>query len=369
MASLELKYFDECCNEPAKPWLIKGVPAADEDSSWFGPPGSLKSMLLTDIAVSVATGNAWRGYKTKAAAGVVYFALERAGLTRRRLAAYAMRDGLKNLPIAVADRIIDMCDESCIATIMDTVKAAEVKFGIPVGFIVIDTYSKGIAAGGGDEDKAQHQNLAAANLKKIHEGIGHPIHMATIGHTGKDESRGERGSNAKVGHIDLGVQMSGGLVKTATVVKANDQPEGPLTSFSVQEIVLGVDEDGEPRVAGILSAEAANAQVGAPRLGKRQAAALDALRRLGSIDVDAWREELFRCGILDRNAKNPREPFRRLKMDLSATGLIIERDGIVRPSEGGISLCPGGPPMPPHFPITVSSPPICPVAPSHVTSL
>jgi hypothetical protein len=283
----------------------------------------------------------WRGYKTKAAAGVVYFALERAGLTRRRLAAHAVRDKLVNLPIAVASDIVDLLDEICIVTITDTIKAAEAKFGIPVGLIVIDTYSKGIAAGGGDEDKAQHVNVAAANLKKIHEGIGHSIHIATIGHSGKDQSRGERGRNAKLGHVDLAVQISGDRVKTATVVKANDQPDGPLTSFSVQEIVLGVDEDGEPRVAGILSADVVAAPTAARKLSMRQDAALSALRRLGAIHVDKWKEELFRCGTLDANAKNPREPFRRLKLELSDAGLIVEQDGIVRPSDGGTIPSPG----------------------------
>ena len=44
----------------------------------------------------------------------------------------------------------------------------------PVGLIVIDTYAKGIAAGGGDEDKAQHANIVAANLKMIHERLKIP---------------------------------------------------------------------------------------------------------------------------------------------------------------------------------------------------
>jgi hypothetical protein len=365
---LKLQYFDECASEPAKSWLIKGVLAADEDSSWFGPPGSLKSMLLTDIVVHLAAGINWRGYKTKAPAGVVYFALERAGLTRRRLAAHAVRDKMNNLPIAVAGDLVDLLDEICIVTITDTIKAAELKFGIPVGLIVIDTYSKGIAAGGGDEDKAQHVNVAAANLKKIHEGIGHSIHIATIGHSGKDQSRGERGSNAKLGHVDLAVQISGDRIKTATVVKANDQPDGHLTSFSAQEIVLGVDEDGEPRVAGILSTAALAAPTAVRKLSGRQDAALSALRRLGAVHVDVWRDELFRCGTLDGNAKNPREPFRRLKMDLTTAGMISERDGIVRPVDGGTAMSP--------LPSQLISSPVFPIpppppllAPSHVTSL
>src|ERR1700738_5294753 len=143
----------------------------DEDSTWFGPPGSLKSTLLVDLAIHLAAGKNWRGFKTKMKAGVVYFALERASLTRRRIAGHSKRDGLKNLPIAVAGDIIDLITDGCVEIISATVKAAEERFGVPVGLIVIDTYAKAVAAGGADEDKAQHVNTVAANLKRVHEKV------------------------------------------------------------------------------------------------------------------------------------------------------------------------------------------------------
>ncbi|MCK1639583.1 AAA family ATPase [Bradyrhizobium sp. 157] len=339
MRALPLKFFDECANEPPKPWAVKGVLALNEDSSWFGPAGSLKSTLLTDLAVHLAAGKDWRGFKTKMQAGVVYFAFERAALTRRRLAAYAKRDGLATLPISVADQIVDLIDVSCVEIITETIKAAEARFGIPVGLIILDTYAKGVAAGGGDEDKAQHTNAVAANLKRIHEYVGQPLHIALIGHTGKDESRGERGSSAKTGHIDVGVQISGeGKVKTATVVKGNDQPEDALTAFEGEEIAIGFDADGDALTAFIVSPRTVQAAPeGASRLSDMQVLALDALKRAiaahgtgGAVAVDIWREELFRSGVLDGEAKNPREPFRRLRNGLARLRRIVEQDGTVR---------------------------------------
>ena len=112
--------FDQCADEPPKPWAIKGVIALDENSSWFGMPGSLKSALLTDSPCT------WRGASTGvpcnegSARDGLYFALERSALTRRRLAAYARRDGVAGLPIAVTGDIIDLIDLSCIETIAAT---------------------------------------------------------------------------------------------------------------------------------------------------------------------------------------------------------------------------------------------------------
>src|SRR5262249_57275010 len=43
---LKLTFFDECLEIKPKNWIIKGVIAKDENSSWFGPPKSIKSGLL-----------------------------------------------------------------------------------------------------------------------------------------------------------------------------------------------------------------------------------------------------------------------------------------------------------------------------------
>jgi AAA domain len=376
VTALSLKFFDECCDEPAKPWAIKGVIAMDEDSTWFGPAGSLKSTLLVDLAIHLAAGKNWRGFKTKMKAGVVYFALERASLTRRRIAGHSKRDGLKNLPIAVAGDIIDLIDIGTVDIIAATVKAAEERFGVPVGLIIIDTYAKAVAAGGADEDKAQHVNLVAANLKRVHEELGHPVHIATIGHTGHEGTR-ERGSSAKTGHVDLAVRISGeGKVKTAHITKANDQDEGVMTSFEGEEIVIGKDEDGDNLTTFITARHAVQAApLTASRLSDQQVNALDALRKAikehgqkGAVAVDRWRDELFRTGVLDQDAKNPRQPFKRLRSALARIQRIVEQDGMV--SIGyptGVSPMtgaprPGGNPLPPMPPFPNASP-VTPVTP------
>src|SRR5204863_8390673 len=118
-------------------------------------------------------------------------------LVKRRLVAHARRDHLADLPIAVAAHVIDLMRSSCVADVLAAIRTAEERFGCAVGMIVIDTFAKGIAASGGDEDKAKDQNLTLANLRKIQEQTD--VHVAIIGHTGKDGSRGARGTSAHVG--------------------------------------------------------------------------------------------------------------------------------------------------------------------------
>jgi hypothetical protein len=202
----------------------------------------------------------WRGHRAKEACGVVIFALERGDLFKRRLLAYQQRDGLHGLPIAIADAVIDLLNPACVETIVATVRVAEVNFGCAVGFIGIDTYAKGIAANGGDEDKARDQNRAAANLREIHSRLENNVHIALVGHTGKDETRGARGSNAHIGDVDVMVQISGETVKTAAVIKGNDQPERVLAQFKLEPFELGRDEDGDPITTSIVSTDVIDAQ-------------------------------------------------------------------------------------------------------------
>jgi RecA-family ATPase len=191
---LKLTYFDGCSAVALTRWNLKGIIARNETSAWIAPPGAGKSALLTEISVHCAARIGWRGYRAKEACGVVIFALERADLFKRRLDAYRQRDSLQGLPIAVADAVIDLLNPACVDTIVATVREAEKHFGLGVGLIGIDTYAKGIAANGGDEDKAKDQNRAAANLRSVHSRLENNVHIALVGHTGKDESRGARGS-------------------------------------------------------------------------------------------------------------------------------------------------------------------------------
>ena len=341
-----LTFFDQLTQPTVKPWLIKNVIARGETSSWFAPPGRGKSALLTDIGVHLAGAVAdWRGYRIKGRCGVIYFALERADLVKRRLIAHKLRDGLLDLPIAVCGQVIDLMDRGCVQWILDMIKQAEQHFQRAIGLAVFDTYAKAIAAGGGDESTARDQNIALANLRRVLDRVD--IHIAGIGHTGKDESRGERGSNAREADVDLMVQITGDTIKTATVKKANDQPMGEMTSFRLEPLEFGLDEDGDPFGTYILSKEIFKS-VGAERpLSDKQRLAIDALiettlahgqplsladglpKGLKSVTADQWKAELFRRNVIDQDARNPRSRFNELRTSLAAKKLIGVRDELV----------------------------------------
>ena len=326
--ALPFTTFRELGEQPArKLWIIKNVIARNEVSSWFGPPGSGKSALAADISIAGSGELDWRGYLTKIRCGVVYFALERADLTKRRLLAYKLRDGLIDCPIAVVGGMIDLLNKNCVDEIVDTIRAAEDRFACEVGLAIFDTFAKGIAAGGGDEDKARDQNAVHANMRR--------------------ETKGERGSNARRADVDLQVQITGDLVKVAKVIKGNDQPEGVLTSFRLEPFDFGPDEDGEPFQTFIVSPETVDAtEKPRQKTTDRQKLALRALAEatlargreppvglqlppdIKAVTAQDWLDELLRANVLDPE-KNLRGRFGELRTGLAARNLIGTRDDFV----------------------------------------
>jgi hypothetical protein len=83
----------------------------------------------------------------------------------------------------------------------------------------------------------------------------HQIHMATgamillIHHSGKDALRGARGWSGLLGQIDAEIEitrLNNGSIREATLSKERDAADGHKLQFSLDPVVVGVDEDGDP---------------------------------------------------------------------------------------------------------------------------
>jgi hypothetical protein len=298
--ALPFRLFDDIAAEPlARRWLFKGIMARGETSAWIAPPGGLKSALMAEASVCAAAGLDWHGKRSKGPVGVVYFALERADLVLRRLQAHRERMNLSRLPIAVVSTTFNLMSEKTVPTVVATIREAEVCFGMPVGLVNFDTFAKLIAAGGGDEDKAKDQGAVFANVQRIKEQTD--VHVALVGHTGKDESRGARGSNAILGDADVMVKLTGDQIRTATILKANELPEGPLFNFKSELHQLGQDEDGDAITINIAchSDDDGNPAGSEPRLTKNQRTMFSILHDAGSsgLSIEDWNERAREAGL------------------------------------------------------------------------
>lgn len=236
----------------AKAHVIKGVVALGESVVIAGPPKSGKSALVTDLLAAVALGEDWRGYRSRRRVGALYVALERGTDVTRMLRAQAARRDTDRLPVAVARGLVNLLDPDSVDILTDTVRTASEALGVEVGIVVVDTIAKALAAGGGDEDRARDMGRALANLSRLRDVTG--VSTICIAHTSKSEEGGPRGSSALVGDADLVVQIRvRGETRVAEITHANDRPTGDLTTFTIEEAIIGVDEDGEPVTTRLVS--------------------------------------------------------------------------------------------------------------------
>jgi hypothetical protein len=130
------------------------------------------------------------------------------------------------------------------------------------------------------------------------------------------------------------------------VKKANDQPEGDLTSFKLEPFDFATDDDGEPFRTYILDREMYATERGTSRqkLSDKQVLALRALadvtlsrgrnpppdyqlpQGIKVVEAGAWQEELKRSNVLDGNIS---ARFKELRKGLAARNLIGSRDDLV----------------------------------------
>ncbi len=341
--ALPFKAFDEIAIEVEKDWITKNALAWRETSSWVGAPGKGKSLLLTDIALHACRAVDWRGYRAKARVAVVFLAFERADLLERRLEAYRRRHGLKGLPIAIVRAPVNLMDPASVAILTDTIESVGSRFGLKVGLLILDTFAKAIAYGGGEENSAKDQNRVLGHLREVQRHTD--VHVALIGHVGKDEAKGARGSNAHLGDVDLMVTISGEAVKTATITKANDQAEGPLTSFTIETYEFGQDEDGDPITTSIMSDDVPEQEPSSrpARMNHGEQVAMkmlrEALAEAGErpptsnhipegvktvVTKDLWRRYCYQGGISadDATQDAQRKAFKRAVQSLHARDLV-----------------------------------------------
>jgi AAA domain len=227
--------------------FVEGVFAADSFSCVYGAPSAGKTFFLLDLALHVACNRPWNGLGVEQS-GVIYVALEGAGGFSKRLKAWCQHYGvtdLADLPFHAMVGSFDMRnDKSTTRDIVETAKAKAALWGKPVRLIVIDTLARAMA--GGDENSAQDMGAVVAIADSIRLATG--ANVCLVHHSGKDDSRGARGSNALLGAVDTEIRVDrDGLSRTATVKKQKDGQEGDSFDFKLETVDFGlVNKWGKP---------------------------------------------------------------------------------------------------------------------------
>ncbi|WP_287916640.1 AAA family ATPase [Comamonas sp.] len=219
---------------PPPRWLIPGMLTEGSLAAIYGAPESGKSFLAVDISMAIAGGVDWHGRKVEHG-GVLYIAAEGApGLGKRfrawkadkcaqgrRFDLHLMRDdlnlaaekdgGVRTFAQAMADELGSL------------------------RLVVIDTLNQ--TAAGADENSAKDMGRYIASMKRLRDATGAAV--VVVHHSGKDLSKGMRGSTALLGAMDTTIEVeraTDGRSLVATVKKQKDAERDPPMRFNLEKV-------------------------------------------------------------------------------------------------------------------------------------
>lgn len=227
---------DEVESLPPPQWLVQGVLVEASLAAIYGAPESGKSFLAVDMAMAIASGMDWHG-RTVERGGVLYIAAEGVSGFGKRMRAWKLDRG-------ALGRVFQfhlMPDELNLAAEKDGGVRAFVQDVIaelgPLRLIVIDTLNQ--TAAGADENSAKDMGRYIASMKRLRDTTGATV--VVVHHSGKDVSKGMRGSTALLGAMDTTIEVErasdGHSIKVAVQKQKDAEREGPMR-FNLEKVVV-----------------------------------------------------------------------------------------------------------------------------------
>lgn len=213
---------------PEPTWLIKDMLPADSVALLYGPPGSWKSFLALDIALTLSSGIARYGAPERSPVDTVYVAAEGArGIVRLRRPAWRMAHHIdRPLPFYAIDTMPTFSHAADAIALIEAIKAR----GLSPRLLVIDTVARAMA--GMNENDAQDVGEFIEALDMLKRALGCTV--LAIHHSGKDHDRGARGSSAFLGGVDTMLEVKAHHASRALALhvrkqKDADEAETPWT--------------------------------------------------------------------------------------------------------------------------------------------
>lgn len=251
-------------------YLVKGWLDDGTFSVVYGESNVGKTFFALDLALHVASGIDWHGQRVSRGA-VLYVAAEGGGGIGNRLEAVRKENpGLVDeadfhmLPVS-----LDLCGASDARAIVEV--ASCLGLGVPA-LIVVDTLSR--VMGAGDENAAKDVGQLVRNVDFLRARLG--CHVMLVHHSGKDTSKGARGSSALRAAVDTEIELTReGDVISAETRKQRDMTAGRVFAYQLKDVEIGTDEDGDAVTSAVVVETEAPTKK--PRLTGSQEVALNAL--------------------------------------------------------------------------------------------
>ncbi len=267
-------------DEPEVP-LVEGLLDQGALSILFGASNVGKSFVALDMAHAITQGRPWAGQGT-AKVGVLYIATEGGQKIGQRALALrkAYGRGAEDAAFVVLPDSVDLFSST--ADLSELIAVAKSIEGI--GMIVVDTLAR--VFGSGDESGTKDMNAFIRNVDRLRAAT--KTHVMLVHHTGKDESRGARGSSVLRAAVDTEIEVTrsgddgapGGTIRTT---KQRDLDGNFSRSFVLERCELADEKTGRV-VASCVARVSAEVAEKTSSLSTAQQEALQTLSAMGDAD-------------------------------------------------------------------------------------
>nr|WP_258087301.1 AAA family ATPase [Xenorhabdus bovienii] len=224
-------------------YVVKGIIPAHSLCSIYGASGSYKSFLAGAWGCHIATGKAWAGKQV--AQGSVLYVVGEGGIgVPRRIKAWEIVNGQTVENMYLINTPVFPASPAEVHELVIAARQVETETDQPVRLIILDTLAR--CFGGADENDSKDMGAFVRGCDELKAKTGASI--LVVHHSGKDESKGARGSSAFRAALDVEYRINregkkgGALVITCTKMKDAEEPE--TQAYDMRVVELFTDKDG-----------------------------------------------------------------------------------------------------------------------------
>ena len=217
----------------------------------WGPPGCGKSFVAIDMGLHVATGKSWHGHQVSQG-DVVYICGEGFNGIPLRVGAWKKHHEYPDaIPFYMTRQAIPIAAQGAVDALLESIRAITTA----PRMVIIDTLNRNFGAGSENDQEDMDRYLDASH--RLAQALG--ANVLTVHHSGKDSSRGPRGSTGLTGAVYSNMEMTRPAPGEWVLIthKQKDGPEAPPVRLEMPYIELGeaVDNRGRLRQIGSLVIE------------------------------------------------------------------------------------------------------------------
>ncbi|PKA39652.1 AAA family ATPase [Rhizobium sullae] len=231
-AKFPLTFLQDIVVNDAEPeYLVEDILPRYGLATIYGPPGSAKTFLAVDLALSVAGGLPFFS-KEVSQGGVIYIAAEAGAGLKKRVIAAREKKAIRDAPFAMMALAPNLGPKkSEAAALIADIQAEWPSDAAPIRLVIIDTLARTLR---GDENSALDMGAFVADAAAIAAAFN--CLVLVVHHSGKDAERGMRGSSNLNGATDAEWQISSkDGIRTVLLDKMKDSEDGLAWSFRLEK--------------------------------------------------------------------------------------------------------------------------------------